>query len=1211
MNKLPPNPIKACSYLLLVCLTFIPLEQSLAANIMPSGDKRQYYNWQVEEGMFLQDLALQTSHFTSLPSHHYTIQALSTHSRLEAQAFIDNLPVIEWPYYLVQLPEENWVILVGDFASLEEAQEAATQMPTEIKKLQYWYPQVGMFQQQLFRATELNNPMPAHKIGFQPRSAISIDSQEIDLGAAAEFKDKEYLLVGLIDMEAGQRQITGNLDTATSGDRRYADSMWKDGKVQVHFKGMIKGEYLLTASIDSERGRDIWSRNIDINHTYAVYGDSALVSNLANDSDGPLYILVEKDDSWAKWGRINPNIRAHLASFQRSLQGAQGHYESLEIDAYGNAKTEIDIFDARVSQKKGRIEFNSPVGSLFYLKHNEVVADSINIQLETRDKVSGNVISTRTLVEETDYEVNAPAGRIMLNEPLLEPEKNKSLITDEEEEDYNPVYLLVDYNYVIIDDWNKGISGGVISHSLNKKLRVGMVTIKEDQSDGVYELDSIEATAFLDDDNKHKLDIAYAESASEVEPKYVSTDGGLTWQKSDVSMTNEDTSNQGAAFSVRGQYLTPNERVKLNYYYRDKEPGFSAQTSSSQQGWEAIGQNISAQINEQIDLHLQYHHQWRKDLDNLQTKKTAEPISSRMTRLQVNNQITERLDISTELRHRQSTQADTTNKIHIDDESNIVAIQGRYQISEDTEIALKQQQTLKGKDTSHTAVDFRYRASSNLIIKSGATHGPQGSAGFGDIEYKVRDRVTLQSDLKYGTDDRLASSLGVGYAGDKLSLHGGIKHKSDQRLSSSVGVGYKRDKFNVEGGLERESDQPLSSSVGVGYTGDKLSVKSGLKHGADQRLTTSVGLNYRPEDGQGYRVGVSDGRGGEKHNSQSLTLGTNRDLSPNTEVEVSTTMTLKGEHLRQDQMGSIKHQIDEERSLSVGISNYEQESEGEQSDGYDFKVGYEPNRHWAIDVSAGQGYVHRLEGGKDKRQNASVGAAYVRQDTQEKSILRGLIRYEMAQETGQKNRDRHLLQTGLKGKYNQDITLFTDLDLGYTKDRDQEKIEARNNQFDFGFAYRPVLHDRLNLIGKYSWLDEQKPADQTSYTGLEILKGHVMSADILYDITNKWSLGGKVAIRKAQEKMPGLPITEAVTSLGAINNRYYFLPETWLSGEYRLLSTSLTKDSKEGLVVELGKRFNDHIDAAVGYNWAGYNADLTALEYGIEGVYVRLSIIME
>ena len=71
------------------------------------------------------------------------------------------------------------------------------------------------------------------------------------------------------------------------------------------------------------------------------------------------------------------------------------------------------------------------------------------------------------------------------------------------------------------------------------------------------------------------------------------------------------------------------------------------------------------------------------------------------------------------------------------------------------------------------------------------------------------------------------------------------------------------------------------------------------------------------------------------------------------------------------------------------------------------------------------------------------------------------------------------------------------------------------------------------------------------------------------------------------------------------------MPETWLSGEYRLLSTSLTKDSKEGLVVELGKRFNDHIDAAVGYNWAGYNADLTALEYGIEGVYVRLSVIME
>ena len=466
MSKLLPNPIKACSYPLLVCLTFIPLEQSLAANIMPSGDKRQHYNLQVEEDMYLQDLALQHSRFMSLPSHHYSIQILSTHSRLGAQQFIDDLPEIDWPYYLVQLLEGNWVVLVGDFASLEEAQEATTQMPTAIGKLHYWYPQVGMLQQQLFRAAEFNEPMPVNKIGFQPRSAISVDSQEIDLGAASEFKDKEYLLIGLIDMEAGQRQITGNLETATSGDRRFADSVWKDGKIQVYFKGMIKGEYLLTASVDSERGRDDWFRNIDINQTYAVYGDSALISDLANDSDGPLYLLVEKDDSWAKWGRVNPSITAHLASFQRSMQGAQGHYESLEIDANGYAKTEIDVFDARVLEKKSHVEFASPTGSLFYLKHNEVVADSIKIELETRDKVSGNVISTQTLREETDYEVNAAAGRIMLNKPLLEPENNQSLITEQEEDDYNPVYLLVNYNYVVIDDWNKGITGGVIRLSL-------------------------------------------------------------------------------------------------------------------------------------------------------------------------------------------------------------------------------------------------------------------------------------------------------------------------------------------------------------------------------------------------------------------------------------------------------------------------------------------------------------------------------------------------------------------------------------------------------------------------------------------------------------------------------------------------------------------------------------------------------------------------
>ena len=53
-----------------------------------------------------------------------------------------------------------------------------------------------------------------------------------------------------------------------------------------------------------------------------------------------------------------------------------------------------------------------------------------------------------------------------------------------------------------------------------------------------------------------------------------------------------------------------------------------------------------------------------------------------------------------------------------------------------------------------------------------------------------------------------------------------------------------------------------------------------------------------------------------------------------------------------------------------------------------------------IGISAGQGYVHRLDGGRDQRQSASFGAAYMRQDAQGNAPLQGLVRYEWAQDRG-------------------------------------------------------------------------------------------------------------------------------------------------------------------------------------------------------------------
>ncbi|MDP6969228.1 MAG: hypothetical protein QGG88_08955, partial [Gammaproteobacteria bacterium] len=963
----------------------------------------------------------------------------------------------------------------------------------------------------------------------QASEPVILAAQDILVGANTDqSEDASYLLVGIADVAVGQRHITGNLDLATSGAARYRESVWQDGKVQLYFKGMIKGQYLLTASLDTEREREDLFGYLDANASYPVYGDASSVSDLAVASDGPLYLLLEKDASWAKWGRIDPGLRTHLASFRRSMQGAQGHYESLASDAHGQPQTQVDVFDARVYQKAAHVEYASPTGSLFYLKHNDVVAASVKIKLQTRDRISGNVLATEELEAELDYELNAAAGRIILHEPLSGQAPGELLIADQGNNASDPVYLLVDYSYVVIDKWDKGVTGGLVRQAINDRLRVGLVSVKEDQTNAVYQLDGVDASVYLDKEGQHQLDLGYAQSASRVAPRYISTDGGLSWGIAETPVSSVDADTEGKALSVRGQFQSLDERVRVGYYYRQLDAGFSAEASTHQQGWQAVGQNVSVQVNEQLDLRLKYDHLWRHGAGNAQANNEVGAQSTRVTSVQVNTQVSERLSVSAEMRHQRATQADSNNQASTNTDTDTMALQGRYQVSDHTEVALKQQATLKGQKNSHTAIDVRHRASANLTINTGASHGSQGSTGYADANYRVGDKVSLQTGLKYGTDHRLSSN---------------------------------------------------------------------------------AGMSYTPQAGQSYRVAVTDERGGGADNSQSLTLGAGRTVSADTKVDVSTSLTLADDSRRHGQSGTLTHQLDTERSLRVGVESYDQVSDREKSSGYGLNLGMDLSRQWALDVKAGQGYVHRLDGGRDQRQNAGLGASYVAHDGAAR--LRGLVRYEWAQDRGQNNRDRHLVQTGLSGKYNEDVTLFTDLDWGYTKARDTGVIEARNNQFNLGFAYRPVRHDRLNLLGKYSWIDEQKPAGQSSQRGLEALKGHVLSTDMLYDLTSHWSVGGRFAIRQADEALVGLPMAASTTRLMALNTRYYFMPETWLNAEYRLLDSSLTKDQKDGLVLELGRRFNNNIEAALGHNWAGYSADLVQLDYDVEGIYLRLSFIME
>ena len=971
-----------------------------------------------------------------------------------------------------------------------------------------------------------------HDEGTQP---AVIATKQLAIGSSASLASvdgQDYVLVGIIDAEVGYRQITGNLETATSGDSRYAERLWKDGKVQLYFKGMISGDMLLTVNIDTDRDTEEMYRLLGNGASYAIYGDQSSVGDLAGEANGPLYVLIEKDESWAKWGRVNPDFnRTQLTRFQRSVVGAQMHYESVHSDVHGQPKTELDLFDARVYQKAAYVEYSSPTGSLFYLKHKDVVADSLRLRLDIRDSINGNVISTVEYQQGRDFEFNAAAGRIILNRPLFGSNSGTTLIVGNQSgHNGDPIYLVADYSYMVLDDWNKGVTGGTVRSSLTDHISIGAVVVNEDQKEAIYQLKGVDATIHLDDQNKHALDVEYAQSQSRAAPKHVSTDGGFTWGISENQISTADSDTKGQAVAVQGKSSFRDDKVQVDYYYRNVDEDFSAEATQYQQGREAVGASVKIKVDEDLNVTVKHDSQKRKAAGDSQENNRVGAKSSHVTSIRADQQVNDDLQVSVELRHQDVNEPDTNNQAEANADMDAIAVQVRYQAAVNTELTLKQQVTLKGEDNTHTTVDIHHGVSERLSVNAGGSHGKQVATAHAGVDYAASEKVSLNSGVKYDTDDR---------------------------------------------------------------------------------LTSNVGISYTQESGHAYRVSATDDRGGDKDSAQSVAVGASMSLTDSTTISVDTSVKYSGNGQQNGTSATLAHELDDQRNLSVSVANYDQTSADEQSTGNDITVALDLDENWAIDVKTGQGYVHRLDGGMDKRTSVGLGASYIQGEEDGNEQLRGMVRYGYVKDSGQNNRHQHVLKTNLQGKYNDNTTLYTGLDWAQTKDKQTGAVEAKDNQFDFGFAYRPVTNDKLNLLAKYSWIEERKLAGQTSNSDVEAIKGHVLATDVLYDFNYQWRLGSRLVVRKAQETITDMPETESTTWLSALNARRYLDDDTWASAEYRVLDSSLAKDQKEGLVIELGRRFDKNMEFAAGYNWAGFNTDLVDLDYNIKGFYLRFSYVFE
>ncbi|MBL8013658.1 MAG: hypothetical protein JNN05_07400, partial [Candidatus Omnitrophica bacterium] len=158
-----------------------------------------------------------------------------------------------------------------------------------------------------------------------------------------------------------------------------------------------------------------------------------------------------------------------------------------------------------------------------------------------------------------------------------------------------------------------------------------------------------------------------------------------------------------------------------------------------------------------------------------------------------------------------------------------------------------------------------------------------------------------------------------------------------------------------------------------------------------------------------------------------------------------------------------------------------------------------------------------------------------------------------------------------------------------------------------GAAYRPISVDRLNVIAKYTYKQNQPPTGQTAVTPIDQYRTHVFSVDAMYDINERWQLAEKFAYRVNEEKIQGFDFNKTHTWL-MIHRLNFNVDRNWqVGGEYRRLTQQEAKDSLQGFLLEATRKINDFAKLGVGYNFTAFNDDLTNLSYTAQGPFLRVT----
>jgi hypothetical protein len=123
-----------------------------------------------------------------------------------------------------------------------------------------------------------------------------------------------------------------------------------------------------------------------------------------------------------------------------------------------------------------------------------------------------------------------------------------------------------------------------------------------------------------------------------------------------------------------------------------------------------------------------------------------------------------------------------------------------------------------------------------------------------------------------------------------------------------------------------------------------------------------------------------------------------------------------------------------------------------------------------------------------------------------------------------------------------------------------------------------------------------------------IQKSHIFSIDTIYDLSRRWSLGGKYAYRLGQVSQDRVNVEyfDSSASLYVLRADWHFVHQWDVLVEGRLLDLPEAQDRRSGMLLGVYRHIGKNLKFGVGYNFTDFSDDLTDLDYDSQGFFANL-----